>query len=285
MRLSPYPVNWDTQSITGVTVGIKDTSANELLAATAATLYAGTTLGYSAEYGDSTISLAGGAANVSPGDDLQIASSADGPLENVRVKSYNSSTRVVTLDRDLLYAHASGAAVKGLFCTYALDTSTVATWTKGLQLVITWAPDTDDFALVERGEVALYSADYPHIKGVFQSRFHNEYDLIELDFDTFCEQGIKMVRRDMRKFNLEIDRLLDTENFEELYILAVRVLALQGQGDSTLYEYEVATTAYKAEIDRVTTEVNWQDTDQDGVQDAEEVDAHSAASMMIERSL
>jgi hypothetical protein len=135
-----YPSEWNANAISGVTVEIDDKSGDFVLSEDDCTLYTPTTLNAAVASGASSITLGTGAAVVKAGDRLSIASSTDGPREECEVQAYNSSTKVVTLVSKLAYGHASGAAVVGCFCEYALDTSTVADFPKGKEFIITWTP-------------------------------------------------------------------------------------------------------------------------------------------------
>lgn len=270
-----YPEKWDAQTLDGVNLTITDTSGNELLAATAATLYGGTTLNAAESVGDSTVELAVGASAFSPGDRFQIAAGNSGPTEDCEVQSYNSSTRVATLKRELLYDHASGAAVKGLWCTYDLDTSTVATWTKGLQLLFDWAPqNVDNFPARERGEVATSAFEPSDFIARFKVLYPEAYDARPRDIEDLYEESVRQLRTELLSRGLLMDRIQDQEMLTPALVALARYLDSLPNGDSD-DSRKSAFQEYQRQISIISAMPIWVDTNQDKVEADEEIDNYS----------
>jgi hypothetical protein len=123
-----FPATWDAQSISTLTLGIKDTAGNELLAPASVTLLSSATLDADVEVFDNTVVLAE-SRTLYPGDRLDIAFSADGPSEAVEILTFDSATDTLTLRRDLVYSHSSGSTVVPIYAVYALDTSDTTVYT------------------------------------------------------------------------------------------------------------------------------------------------------------
>lgn len=268
-----FPVEWDVDNLTGVNISIAELDGDALLAATAATLYTATTTNATASVGDSTVTLANDASAPSPGDRLRIADSAAGPSEEIEVESYNSSTKVVTLKRELRYAHTSGTAVKGLFCTYDLDTSTVATWAKALQVVITWTPvGSDDLAVTERAEVAAVYYSFPDFKERFRVRYPREFKLKEKEIDAIYQEAEREVQADLRSIEFNIDRLVDQGQLHMAILKKTRLIVCESGGNKWEYETNQARDEYQRYFETFKNTPQWSDDNQDGVQDDYEID-------------
>jgi hypothetical protein len=278
-----FPPNWDVQNITGVNIQITDLSGTDLLAATATTLWTATTLASAASVGDSTITLT--SATLSPGDRLEIASSDSGPKEQIEVQSYNSSTKVVTLARDLRFAHASGTAVKGCFVTYDLDTSTVATWAKSKQVVLIWAPaGSDDHPHHERGEIANFDFGVPD----FERRFRIRYPfaamvLAQRGHDGFVkhyEETLKDLRVHLWSRGLHMERVQNTEIVSRPMLSLARLLVVRGGGDKLAHEQDIAIKEFNEHFEILCSDPIWVDADQDNVRDEKEIDDYSGTQLM-----
>ncbi len=290
-----FPSDWPGQDITGVTLGVKDTSGNELLAADACTLLdAGGTNAFqvngAVEKDDNTfiIELAAGGSLPSPvpGDRLEIAASAAGPAEEVTVLHYNSVTMTVTTDVDLRYDHSDNTAVKGLFCTYDLDTSTVADWPKGRQVVLTWTPDTDDIPCKERGEIVISEFSVPGFNSRFSMLHPREYEAA-IDpinrLPTLLQEAHNELRSELLLRGLNIDRVMDQEQLVPSLMGKVRWLVLLNGDDRYEVERAVAQNEYARQLELLSTAPIWGDDNQDEVRDSDEYEDHT--QYCLERSL
>jgi hypothetical protein len=278
-----YPPNWVAQTITGINIQITDLDGTDLLAATAATLWTATTLSAAASVGDSTITLT--AATLSPGDRLEIAASASGPKEQIEVRSYNSSTKVVTLARDLRFAHANTTAVKGLFATYDLDTSTVATWPKSKQVVLIWIPaGSDDLPHHERGEVANFDFGVPDFEERFRALYPTEAMVLAHrghdGFGKHYQETLRHLRVHLWSRGLHLERVKNTEIVAPSMFALARLLVVRGGGDKLAHEQDAAEKEFRAQFEVLTSEPIWVDQDQDDARDDAEIDDYSGTQLM-----
>lgn len=275
MRLE-FPPNWDRENISTVNISIDNLDGDALLAATGCTEYAETALESAASVGDSTITIGPEPETVVKGDRLLIKASAAGPPEEVEVLSFNSSTGVVTLRHELRYAHSNAAVIQGLWVTYDLDTSTVATWTAALQVVITWAPNgSDDVPIVERGEVSNFMYGFPDFARRFEIRFPREWRIAENRIEELLSEAIKEFEIDLSSRDFHIHRTVDQALVHSAILNKARYLVVVAMGDQWTTEREVALEEYNKQVEIITNQPIWQDENQDGVKDDVEVDDYS----------
>lgn len=270
-----YPTGWDVDNITGVNIAIYDTGGSEALAATAATLYTATTLDAAASAGTNTITLASGASALQPGDRIRIADSASGPAEDATVAFYNSSTRVVTLADDMDEDHASGAAVDGLWCTYAADFSDTDTFPKGKEFRVVWSPQgSDDKDSSEIITVAGISYASSQFWADFKDDYPTDYDKLDgRNLTRYEEKRRAEFGDELNTAGIELNRVVDQPRFRAGFALYVRRFILRGTGDADTEERKVADQAWNGWWEyTVRNSSIWTDTDQDGTKDtAEEV--------------
>jgi hypothetical protein len=257
-----FPPNWVAQTITAVNIQITDLDGADLLAETATTLWTATTLASAASVGDPTVTLTAG--TLSPGDRLQIAASATGPQESIETQHYNSSSKVV----------------KGLFCTYDLDTSTVATWVKTKQLLIKWIPvGSDDLPYHEEAEVAVSQLAMADFERRFRFDFPREADIVArkgpLSFQKHHENTLKELGARLGNRGALMNRLQDQASSEDLILALARFKVTRAAGDKWTYENGVAEKEYERQFEIFAADPKWFDDDQDGVRDAAEIDDHS----------
>lgn len=272
-----FPPDWNPASVTGVGFQADTTGGASLEAYAAATVYTATTLNAAAAVGDSTITLPSNAGTLYPGDRLQIASGTLGPAEEVEVVFYNSSTKVATLKHELEYAHASAIAVRGLWATYSLDTSSTEIWTAGLQIVITWTPLGSAEYMIpikERAEIAKFFFSVPDFARRFETRFPREWLIAKPRLNLIFEEAKRCVERDGLHNSWHIDRQVENLDVQELILLKARELVTDMGGETWSHEQNKAGERYKKEFDSVMAAVRWQDDNQDGVMDDDEIDVY-----------
>jgi hypothetical protein len=278
-----YDPSWDPQTITGVTLTVTDLGGSELLAADAATLWTATTLSAASSVGDTTITLT--AATLSPGDRLSIAASADGPNEEVVVKHYNSSTKVATLTLELKYGHASGTAVKGMWATYDIDTSVVATFPAAKQVRLVWTPaGSDDLAHTEKGEISIYAAGVPDFEGWMSRNYSVESENVRgrgpNAFEHLHTDAIEELRIDLLDRGLLINRVVDLSVIAPSVYALARLMVVRGGGDNFSHEQTEALKEYTRKFERLCSLAIWTDDNQDGIRADNEIDDHSGAQLM-----
>jgi hypothetical protein len=265
-----YPSHWRAETITACTVAISTTGAGELLAATAATCYTATTLGAAATLGAVTITLTGTAGNLATGDRIRLVS----PYEDVTVKSYNSTSKVATLERALLADHANGTAVHGLWCTYSLSTATVATWTLGLECVCKWTPNSDDLPLTELSIVEGVGFGAKAYKERFAAIYPSEYEVAQARIEMIYEEARSRINYRLQGKNLNIDRVVDQEILMPVLLDMMRFLVVNSGGNAWATERESAWATFLASEDVLTSQPIWADDNQDGAEAEAEVTTH-----------
>ena len=270
------PPEWNVDAITSMNIGVKDWDGDDLLAATAATLYTATTLNGAVSVGDSTITLANTATALTPGDRVRIAASASGPAEEVEVVFYNSSTYTATLRHETRHAHATSTAVRGLWATYALDTTTVADWPAAQQCIVSWYPGgSDDRPLRQRAEISVIEFNFADFARRFEMLYPREWKLRENrtgGIKGILEEAKKQVRGDLLSRDFDINRVVDSAIIEPLVLAKARWLVLLGTGDKWTTEREVALDEYHRQMEIVSNSPLWKDDNQDYVRDEVEMD-------------
>ena len=278
-----YDPDWDPQTITGVTLTVTDLDGTELLAAAAATLWTATTLSAAAAVGETTITLT--AATLAPGDRLSIAASADGPHEKVRVKSYNSSTKVATLDLELRYGHASGTNVKGAWATYDIDTSTVATFPVTQQMRLVWTPaGSDDLARTEEAEISKYAFGVSDFEPWFRRNYPTESEEVSQrgpdGFGDLHADAVAELQMDLSIRGFLLDRLVNQSLASHAVYALARRMVVRGGGDNFAHEQKAALEEYQRKFEQLCNLPIWTDDNQDGIRDAAEIDNRSAAQLV-----
>jgi hypothetical protein len=284
-----YPSEWDVASITGVNVSIDSNAGTALVASTAATIYTATTLYSSVAVGDAFVVLAVGASAPQPGRQYKISASSAGPAELITCHHYDSSLRYLYTNNDIRYAHSSGTAVKGCYCSYDLNTSTVATYTKGKQLVINWAPaGSDDLPVKEMARIdgsMFGGADFDRR---FKQLYPREYQMAldrDGNIDWLVEESREQLNQTLTSRGLDIDRVVDQNRLMPTTMNLARWLCLLDGGDEWETERKVALDEYVRSLELLCASPIWQDTDQDKVQDDTEVDEHGPLSFSWGRNL
>lgn len=270
-----YPIGWNPVTISGVTLAVHNDEGGELEAASACSLLQTAGMAASVAVGDTTFGVDIGVVTYNPGDRLLIPAGNSGPAEEVEVQSYNATDGIVTLKRAFRYAHSS-QTVYGLFCTYDLDTSTVATWTKGLQVVLTWTPaGSDDIPFKERGEIVSFLLGFPDFTQRFAVLYPSEYRIKEDTIQEIFEEAKIAVQMDLSSRDLNLDRLVDTAFILPAIMAKARWIITMSGGDKWSYEREVAHDEYNRLIEIATNQPIWTDDNQDSVQDDVEIDDYA----------
>lgn len=281
-----FPPSWDIQSITSVNITMKDTAGTVLLAETAAAIYTATTLNGAVAVGDAFVTLANTATACTPGRQYEIAASAAGAAEVLSCKYYNGTSYLLYSTADTRSAHTTGTAVKGAWCTYALDTSTVATWPVGTQAVIQWAPvGSDDPSMFERAEISISRFGAPDFEQRFEDAYPVEYDVVREEMESLENETYERLKLRMKSDGVHLDRLRDTNDIMPTFLDLARYLVLKGSGDSETTERTEARENYDRSYAYLAKIAAWQDLDQDEIQDESEVDSFTQSSSMNARGL
>ena len=281
-----FPPGWDIASITAVNITVKNTAGTTLLAETAATIYTATTLNGAVAIGDSYVTLANTATACVPGRQYEMAASAAGPAEVLSCHHYDGTNYLLYGTADTRSAHTTGTAVKGAYCTYDLDTSTVATWPVGTQCVIQWAPvGSDDPSMFERAEISISRFGAPDFEQRFEAKYPIEYDVARGEIGSLEFETYELLKMRMKSDGVHLDRLRDTNDVMPTFLALARYIVLEGSGDSETTERNEARENYDRLYAYLAKIPAWQDLDQDEIQDPSEVDTFTQSGSMNARGL
>jgi hypothetical protein len=257
-----FPDHWITP--TTVTITITDRGGTELLAATAATVYTATTTDGAIAAGDSTFTIDGSVV-MNAGDRFRILKPGSTP-EVVVIQSY--AAKVATIDHTFDFAHPDNSGVYGMWCTYALDTSTVATWPAGKDLTITWTPSTDNIPYTEAARIyKLSGGDAAGWRDHFRSRYPNLYREASDRLDALYEDAIDELEWSLAAVGRDLNDLRNPEfiRMPVAAILAGYVARNEGAGGE--FEIALAKADYERYLDILSRPALWFDADQDLVED------------------
>jgi hypothetical protein len=261
-----FPDHWQTPTTCNIT--ITDRGGTDLLASTAATIYTATTTDGAVAAGDSTFTIDGSVV-MNAGDRFRIQKAGDTP-EIVTVQSYAS--KVATINHTFDFAHVDGSAVFGMWCTYDLDTSTVATWPSGKEVTITWTPSTDNIPFTEQAKVyKLSGGGSTGWRDHFRARYPNLYRESSDRLDALYDDALDELTWIVRAEGHDLNDLRDPD-FIRMPLAAIMAgYVARNEGDAG--EFEIAT-AEKDLVKYVTILSQphvWFDKDQDLAEDEGEV--------------
>ncbi len=270
-----FPVEWDGKLISELDIGIKDMAGTALLAPDSATLYTQTTLDADVAAYLDTITLAVGATALSIGDPILICGVAGDEVR--RVKAYDAATREVLLTAILDYAHDATEKVYGLFGTYTLDTTTVATWTLALPVVLTWEPTGTGQAITEMARVSKSTLDIEGLRSRFADKFPRAHNAFTEPVDRFAriaQEAEGEVELEMLSNRLDIQRIVDQDIIAPAIMAKMAWYWVLQSDDDMKEEREVIANEYEKQIGIVINLPLWQDANQDGVEDDGETTSH-----------
>lgn len=276
--------------VKSATVAVYDRGGTALLAAAAATV---TNVGATPTYtfkgvltsatkiGENTCTLNATPDTIYAGDVYRIGGTSS-TEDTLTVEAYNSSTRVVTFSDYFRHAHAAGEYVKPRFATYSLVTTTVATWTAGLECTLLWTfysggdgstgaymPYTDLGIVYKRiaGEGGMESA--------FRLRYRQVSELVEgPEFAVLANDAEEELSDLFGARGLDIKKVVDSHAFYELRLCQMAYALAMGAGSDWDSE-RTAITARRTElINLVASNPIWSDTDQDLSEEDEEVQTY-----------
>ena len=280
-----YGQGWDLDNLTGVNLPIKDLAGSTLLASTAATLFTATTLASAAAVGDAYVELdSGHVDNPSPGDRYYIAASSAGPSEVITCRYFDATNHYIYTEHDLREAHSSGAAVKGLYCTYELDTSTTTTWIKNKQMQLIWTPTgSDDLPAHERGEIAAFEFVPQDFETSFQALYPREYRIAEKrpgGVTGLYKEAMRQLEIQLKGRGLWLQRSKDQDSAIPAMLATARLLVVNSGGDKWANERDTAQKTFNELFNQLCSKPLWIDADQDDARDDEEIDDYSGAQLM-----
>jgi hypothetical protein len=270
-----FPDEWEPADITAVSLTITDRDGNVLQAATAATLYTATDLHADVAAYQEEIVLAAGSGALEEGDVIWIDGVAG--YERHRVKGYDSTTRTATLEEILEQAHEEDDAVYPCWVTSAaIDTTTVATWTAGLPVTLTWTPTGSGQAFVEMAEVSKYSMAAEGLELRFKAIYWRAWDDFEKKgtFSIIREEAERQLRSELASNGLDYNRIVDNDIFSPVLMARMAWLWTLNGDENKEDERKTIGAEYNALLAQLLKNPIWVDTDQDLVEDEGEVSDH-----------
>jgi hypothetical protein len=265
-----YPLEWASADITDLTLTIKNRLGTNIRSGESLTLYTATTLGADAARFASSITLASGAGALTQGDPIRIAG-VEG-AEIVRVKGYNSTTRVVELESILENAHDSGDAVTGRFGDITIDTTDTDVFPAGLVMTLVWAPFGTGKTTTESAQIAVSALDVEGLDRRFARLYPRAYDAFTKPvyrLADMLDEAERQVRLELRSNNIEYERIIDQD------IIAPAIMAKMAwlwalNGDIAKQdERDAIGQEYSKQFALVLRMPIWTDFDQDFSQDSD----------------
>ena len=279
-----YPSHWAAQSITGVTVGIKDTSANELLAAQAATLWDGTLLADASRMGmyidvaATTAPRLGARYRIHETTAADVANNEDVVCTDFEV--LDTDQYRIHLAREVQFDHSTGENVWGCYATYSADFSDTDDYSKGKELVFTWTPaGSDDLPYTEMAEIASAALATSNLWQKFETLYHTEWERISGRGNEKLNELEKllsdMFRAEFRARSLDMNRIVDQDLLTSGMLKFTRMTILTGGGDAEETELANARKEWNMWFRAICeNRVIWEDIDQDGVREQGEEQTH-----------
>ena len=270
-----FPDEWKPDDITGVSLTITGTDGTVLQAAMAATKYANTDLDADVAAYLDEITLAAAAGNLAAGDVILIAGIAG--AERRRVQGYDTTGKVATLEEILREAHEKDDAVYPCWVTSAaIDTTTVATWTAGLPMTLTWTPTGSGQAFVELAEISKYSMAVEGLELRFEAVYKRAWDDFEKmgTFSIIREEAERQLRAELASNGLDYNRIVDNDIFAPVLMDRMAWIWTLNGDENKKDEREAIGAEYNSKIAQLLKNPIWVDTDQDLIEDTDEVTDH-----------
>jgi hypothetical protein len=262
------PTLWDIDSLSEIAVSVTN-KPGEVLYSGTLTLYTSTTLGSAVTAESTSIVLAAESDDLAPGDIIRIGS--DGEIPEVRrVHSYTAGTLTAEITPELEFAHASGADVIGMWGTFELDLSDSDDFPNASDIWIRFTPDSADPAEVNQYRIEKDAFASSDLWAEFTALYPTEWTMIEArDLEMMERAAIKRIGQDLRKKEMSLDTIQDSDLVQTGLILKIRMMAVDS-GDMSEFEYNKASKEYQSWLDGFAREENWDDKDGDHVEDEDE---------------
>ena len=271
-----FPEEWNPEDLTGLTLQIADTQDNELLTATAVTLYTATTLNGDVDRYASEITLTWSATALATGDPLLIIGAS--ARERVRIKGdADSATDTYELESILDNAFDTGDAVHGCWGTYTLDTTTVADYTAGMELVLNWTPTGTGQPTTTQAQIAKSSVDLEGLRLEFSRTYPRAYSSFIDPVDRFKDMvdiATARLRIKVEAMLIQWDRVVDQSVLMPSMISMLAYLWVINGDDDLEYEYGKIDLQLGKDLNELKQIVIWQDDNQDGKKTEEEETSH-----------
>ncbi len=263
------PSDWGT--VSAGTVSVTNLSGTLLVTAQAVTILAPDTSSAAVEPGDETITATtGGAGAFDNGDPIRVGSDAEG-WQHTIVESYNSSTKVITIQDFFEHNFASGAAIESRVMTYDLDTDTSTAWDDIGEVTVEWAPTSDDMPFRETWAVLDTKSSSSDLENKFNVQFRRYYDEIQSehfnDYYTRARARVKLVFETRER---DINKLVDNELLDELYMLQIAIIICLSKGNEFDDELAKLNADFKEQLALIDQINVWIDTNEDDIQTEDE---------------
>ena len=196
-----------------------------------------------------------------------------------RIKGIDTGNKILELDHYLNTDFAIGDAVTLRTVRYTVDVSTVATFPKGLELVVRWgmdedgAPDwdTDDVPFLQSAVIDSFTTQISGLQSEFARTYERYYKMINPDTWAAKEDLIwdtLNARFDLKGRDLRY--IVKQDEIRPLF-LAEMAYHIALTGDSSTNDEVTRLAANRDQILTVfSARAVWSDDDQDGAEDEEE---------------
>jgi hypothetical protein len=273
-----FPQEWNPSDLDGLTIQIADRDGNELLAASAATLYSETTLDSDTSRYSFSIILADGSGALSPGDHIRISGVLG--YEDHVVKGWSPSDLTATLEGFIDRDFEAGATINRLCAVADIDVSDTDTFSAGKELVITWTPAGTGSPSTELGIISQHIQVEPEGFALyFRSLYPRAYEGLIKPWGRMDEVKAAAIE-EVRDRLLEKDTRFDISLVRDQSILRPAIAAACAvnwtlNGDKNINdERKYYERRLEQCIERLSKLPVWVDLDDDAVQDDDETIAH-----------
>lgn len=272
------PHSWDVELLTGVTVQVADRAGTEVLAETACTLYANTTIAADAYQFEDQIILAIGSEAPQPGEMLTLI--GVGAMERVIVEEYDAVNRIVKLETLLNNDYESGASVYGNTIEYNIDISDTDVFTAGKTFIALWSPAGTGTPIKTILQVTKFEADTSDIERRFAVVYPRAYEAFTKPVNKFGQMVTEAQARLMvEMFSEEMDynRIIGEQILQLILMAGMARLWVLNADEDLEDERETINKDYMSLFTTLQNMPIWTDKDQDGIQNESkgEITSHS----------
>lgn len=271
MVKSTMPSKW--LQPTGVTITITRDNGTELVAATAASLYAGDTTSAAIAVFSRTCVLTTG--NALEGDSIvSVGSDAYGYREMV-VDSYNASTQTVTFKGRFTEALPSGVSIIGREMSYTLDASGSDFDFIG-DVSVVWTPTgISELPFTELFTVLKLESASGGLATKFEAQFEDYWHHCENNFGFFEKTARRQIAQHLKNMNRNFAKIVDSDEYDYAVMLKIAINIAATHGDGYEVRYNMLKEQYETELSILIDNEQWDDTDQDLVAEDGEVNSGS----------
>ncbi|MCP4604492.1 MAG: hypothetical protein GY847_28880 [Proteobacteria bacterium] len=273
-----YPIGWDGELVTAVTLTIRDRDGVDALAATSVTLFTQTAIESAVvAFADSMV-LPNTTDSLDAGNPVLVCGASGN--ERLRVKEYDEAVYTPTMESSFRYAHDAAEKVWGLFGNITVDTSAVATFPAGEIFTLLWTPTGSGEPITEYVQVVNSALDIESLDRRFERLYPRAYDSFSEPTDRLAdmaELAEVSIREECLASNppFDIDRLVG-QDAVSLTIMAEMARMWALSGDENLKDEFDKVSAEKAKwLATLKAKAKWLDDDQDGVEDEDEISSHA----------